>query len=179
MNEKIQENELAIEEIPDGKGVTEVEELEPIEESVAEESSDGEGLREDIDKEREALKAEISRLEQELEKRTTYHTRYMEEIREFSEVFGRDSLERVPESVWKSMEDGVPLAAAYALYEKKNAKLLEKAEAVNKKNASMSAGAIGGAAERGFYSPDEVRAMSAQEVKKNYNLIIESMKKWN
>ena len=125
------------------------------------------------------LKAEIARLRAELDGVRGKNAEFLTEIKEFSEIFGASMLSEVPESVWKSAADGTPLAAAYALYEKKIAKQKELAEAVNKKNAAMSAGAIKNATNPGFFSPSEVRAMSPKEVKKNYNLIIESMKKWN
>ena len=131
------------------------------------------------EEEKEDLMAEIESLKAELESRSKTREKYLAEFREFSEIFGKDTLDNVPPSVWERVEEGVPLAAAYALYEKKNAILVAKAEAVNKKNASMTAGAIKNAAVSGFFSPSEVKAMSAKEVKKNYDLIIESMKKWN
>ncbi|MBO7249740.1 MAG: hypothetical protein J6V42_00510 [Clostridia bacterium] len=137
---------------------------------------DGEDL---LGNDREALKAEIESLKAELDIRSKVRERYVAEFREFSEIFGKDTLDNVPESVWERVEAGVPLAAAYALYEKKNALLLEKAEAVNKKNAAMTTGEINNATVSGFFSPSEVKAMSAKEVRKNYDLIIESMKKWN
>ena len=115
----------------------------------------------------------------ELDSRIKEREKYVAEFREFSDIFGKDTLDDVPESVWECVESGVPLAAAYALYEKKNALLMEKAEAVNKKNATMTTGAINNATVSGFFSPAEVKAMSAKEVKRNYDLIIESMKKWN
>lgn len=134
---------------------------------------------EDIDDEKELLRAEIEALKAELESRGKVRERCVAELREFSDIFGKDTLDEVPESVWARVDEGVPLAAAYALYEKKNALLMEKAEAVNKKNASMTTGAINNATVSGFFSPAEVKAMSAKEVKRNYDLIIESMKKWN
>lgn len=127
----------------------------------------------------ERMSEEIESLRRELEGMREKRTALISEIREFSELFGADALSHVPDSVWESTSGGVPLAAAYALYEKKLAKQRELAECVNQKNAAMSAGAVKNAAYVGFYSPEEVRAMSAKEVKKNYNLIIESMKKWN
>lgn len=131
------------------------------------------------DDERVALKAELERLRTELASLSGKKGAFISEIKEFSEIFGAAALSEIPESVWESASDGVPLAAAYALYEKKTARQKELADAVNKKNASMSAGAVKSVTESGFFSPSEVRAMTPKEVKKNYNLIIESMKKWN
>ena len=125
------------------------------------------------------LRAEIAKLREEIAGVNNKKTEFLCGIKEFAEIFGASALAEIPESVWQSAAEGVPLAAAYALHERKLANQKEVADKVNKKNASMSAGAVKGITESGFYSPAEVRAMSAKEVKKNYNLIIESMKKWN
>ena len=57
--------------------------------------------------------------------------------------------------------------------------LKQRQTEVNLRNALRSTGAITNAADSGYYSPDEVRKMSASEVRQKYGLIKESMKKWN
>lgn len=131
------------------------------------------------DNERLELKAEIDKLRAEIDSIGAKRAAFISEIKEFAEIFGADNVSNIPDEVWESTNRGVPLAAAYALYEKKAAQRAEMTERVNKKNESMSAGAIKNATNPEFFSPTEVRAMSAKEVKKNYNRIIESMKKWN
>lgn len=148
------------------------------EETDASSEEQGGGGLESAD-ERAELRAEIDKLRAELDGISSKRAEFISEIKEFSAIFGADAVCKIPEEVWASTNRGIPLAAAYALYEKKAAQHAELAERVNKKNASMSAGAINNATAPGFFSPAEVRAMSAKEVKKNYNLIIESMKKWN
>ena len=142
----------------------------PLEERGGADSSFDEGA---------GLRAEIDKLRAELDGIGAKRAEFISEIKEFAAIFGADSVSKIPDEVWESTGRGVPLAAAYALYEKKEAQRAEMAERVNKKNASMSAGAIKNATNPEFFSPSEVRAMSAKEVKKNYNRIIESMKKWN
>lgn len=51
--------------------------------------------------------------------------------------------------------------------------------AINARNAEQSSGAVTNTSDSGYFSPSEVRKMSSDEVKKNYSMIIESMKKWN
>lgn len=51
--------------------------------------------------------------------------------------------------------------------------------AINARNAEQSSGAVTNTTDSGYFSPTEVRKMSSDEVKKNYSMIIESMKKWN
>ena len=58
-------------------------------------------------------------------------------------------------------------------------KLRAKAEEVNRRNASRSAGRAGTNAAPEYYSPEEVRAMSAHEVRENYQKIRASMKRWH
>lgn len=127
----------------------------------------------------EELLAEIERLRGELDKRDKENTRMVAEIGEFSAVFPETSLESVPSEVWNSVKAGVPLAAAYALYEKKSAAYQKFTQRVNQKNYEQSSGAVGKERDSIYYSPSEVRKMSPAEVKAKYNIIVESMKKWN
>lgn len=125
------------------------------------------------------LKAEIEALRLMLEKKKKECERVFLELAEFAKIFPKRAIESIPDEVWDSMKDGVPLSAAYALYEKQREADEYNIREVNRLNAERSAGAISSGADGGYYSPDEVRKMTADEVKKNYNLIIESMKKWN
>lgn len=125
------------------------------------------------------LLAEIERLRAELDKRDKENIRMVAEVGEFSEVFPEASLEDIPSEVWNRVKAGVPLAAAYALYEKKSAAYQKFAENVNQKNYEQSSGAIGKKYDSIYYSPAEVKKMSPAEVREKYNIIIESMKKWN
>ena len=101
------------------------------------------------------------------------------QLGEFSELFPNEPLTALPDSVWESVRGGIPLAAAYALYRRKAELRAEQASIINKKNNGMSTGAIGRDTTGSFYTPDEVRAMSRSEIKKNYSKILDSMKKWN
>lgn len=58
-------------------------------------------------------------------------------------------------------------------------KLRVKADEINRRNAARSAGRAGTNASPEYYSPDEVRAMSAAQVRENYQKIRASMKKWH
>ena len=134
---------------------------------------------EDSASETEALKEEIRQLKAALEQKEAEQSRILSQISEFSEVFPKKSLESVPAEVWESVSGGIPLAAAYALYEKKAQSGRELAQSVKARNAERSSGAVGREVVSIYYSPSEVKKMSAAEVKKNYAIIIESMKKWN
>ena len=126
----------------------------------------------------EYLRTELERVRGELDRRERENERIKAEMGEFSSVFPEVKLESVPREVWESVKGGVPLAAAYALYEKKAIAHERLAQSVNAKNSEQSSGAIGKKYDSGYYSPAEVRKMSAAEVREKYNVIIESMKKW-
>lgn len=179
-------------EISDSVGASE---LETGEEStpVAEEYSENEILPEaetnvsdetepqgeDANEELERLRGEVESLRAQLEKKQSENERALLELAEFSELFPNIAVSSIPEEVWQKVKVGVPLSASYALYEKKTQRQAELAAAVNQKNAEKSSGAISRDGGEVYYSPSEVRSMSSGEVRKNYNKIIESMKKWS
>lgn len=143
------------------------------EEIMAEEtSSESDAERADrLASELEALRAEIGRKEEE-------NSRMLSEYSEFSALFPDVTLDSVSESVWENVKRGVPLAAAYALYDRKNHLAEREAALANERNRAASAGSVGGAPTEEFYSPAEVRAMSREEVSANFDKITASMKKW-
>lgn len=55
----------------------------------------------------------------------------------------------------------------------------QKADEINRRNASCSAGRAGTNTAPEYFSPEEVRAMSAHEVRENYQRIRASMKRWH
>ena len=142
------------------------EEAEPIEEPNEE-------------NELEILKRELDALKRELEEKKSVFERMSRDIGEFSDLFPDKNINSIPDTVWESVRSGIPLAAAYALYERKNAIREGVARRANEENGARTTGSIGKDSTENFYTPDEVRAMSRTEVKNNYSKIIESMKKWN
>ena len=171
--EKIEE-EIADESISEAADEQTTEENLP--EAEEEESIETESVEKD---ELASLREELCRLRAELEERKNSLERLGKEISEFSELFPNEPLTALPDSGWESVRGGIPLAAAYALYRRKTELRIEKANATNRKNNEMSTGAIGRDTTENFYTPDEVRAMSRSEIKKNYSKILDSMKKWN
>ena len=106
--------------------------------------------------------------------RTEMREGILREMREFSDLYPDVSYREIPEAVLKSE---LPLVAAYALYEKRCAVEMARAEAENRKNAARSAGGIGFSGEIS-YTPEEVRRMTAAEVRQNYDSILLSMRRW-
>ena len=121
-----------------------------------------------------ALKEQIAKLE--ALKQT--EARILAEIGDFVALFPDVPVEELPDEVWESVRAGAPLAAAYALYEKKKYAEAKRIAAINAKNASRSPGAAGTDTASEYFTPDEVRRMSRAEVHANYSKIKESMKKW-
>ena len=162
------ENEIITEEIA----------LEETQEALAEPSIAEEEQNADVE-DIKALKEQLSYLQAELEASQAMYDRFHTECMEFSQLYPGVALSSIPDSIWNSVKAGVPLAAAYALAEKKEALAKARAEDVNSKNKSLSSGSLNTAKSEEFFSPAEVKAMSASEVRANYAKIITSMSKWH
>ena len=126
-----------------------------------------------------ALKEQLSALKEELEQSRAMYDRFHAECMEFSQLYPTVSLSSIPDSIWESVKSGIPLSAAYALAEKKEALARAKAADVNSKNKALSSGSLSTSKSEEFFTPAEVRAMSAPEVRANYAKIITSMSKWH
>ena len=149
----------------------EVPKNEPEKEEGEEEKSELDKLYEELD----TLKGELARRDALDES----NKRMLRECEEFREYFPDSELSSVPDEVWESVKGGVPLAAAYALYSRKNELHKNRINEINQRNKDMSAGSVKRGGEDKFYSPSEVRAMTREQVKSNYTDIIESMRHWN
>lgn len=109
--------------------------------------------------------------------RQTLTDRMARECEEFEVYFPDVSLRSLPDSVWTQVHAGVPLAAAYALYERGVQNQKKAAEEQTARKEALSTG-LPGAAQSNYFSPSQVRAMSRQEVRENYDRIFESMRHW-
>ena len=156
--------------------VEEVEEEKPLEE-VPEEMPTAEQDAQQPAYDVETLLARIDELERTLAEREQLAERMTRECEEFEVYFPEISLRSLPESVWTQVHAGVPLAAAYALYERglQNQKKKAEEQAARAKNCSVGLPAAG---EEHYFSPAQVRAMSRREVRENYDRIFESMRHW-
>ena len=127
----------------------------------------------------QALKAELDELKLQLEHSRTMYDKLQVECMEFSSLYPDVPLSSIPDNIWESTKAGIPLAAAYALAEKKESIAKAKAMNINSKNNERSSGALNSKCSEEFFSPAEVKAMSAAEVRANYAKIINSMSKWH
>lgn len=123
------------------------------------------------------LRNELKQLREQLASRDAFFTRLGNEYEEFKALYPDTSPETLSENIWKDVLRGVPLAAAYALAERRRQHAEAQAEKSNLENRLRSPGAVSGS-EKEYFTPAEVRAMSRQEVRDNYQKIMYSMKKW-
>lgn len=123
------------------------------------------------------LRTRIGELEAQLAERERLSERIGRECDEFATYFPEVSLHTVPDEVWGDVHAGIPLSAAYALYEKKQQKQREAGERIGARGAAMTGGGVDAAGEQ-YFSPSQVRAMSPQEVRANYDRIFDSMRHW-
>ncbi|MBE6662238.1 MAG: hypothetical protein E7606_03020 [Ruminococcaceae bacterium] len=149
-----------------------IEETEPVAEEVVNEPA-----AEEVNQspgENEALRAEVERLRGEVTRLSAWQERTRSEMEEFCSLFPSVSLASLPPEVREQVDAGVPLPAAYALFEKRET----YRAAAGKKSADSAWRGMNETAGGDYYSPAEVKGMSQKEVHKNYKKIIESMKHW-
>lgn len=123
------------------------------------------------------LRSELKQLRQQLNARDAFWERIGSEFREFGELYPEISPDAIPDSIWEQVRRGIPLAAAYALAERKKTQAMKLAQKANEENRRRSAGAVTGT-EKDYFTPAEVRAMSRNEVRENYQKIMQSMQQW-
>ena len=129
----------------------------------------------------EQLRGELAQLREELamrDARIRQEERITREYAEFCDLYPQIAVSTLPQEIWRDVEGGTPLAAAYALAERKKAVSVAKANESNATNRARSAGAVKNA-ESIEFSPSEVRAMSSAEVRANLPKIMRSMQKWH
>ena len=140
---------------------------------------DGESNETSEPDELETLRSEVKVLKAQLEGERALYGRMSAECAEFAELYPDVSLKSLPDSIWESVKNGVPIAAAYALHERRSSLERTKAELINNANSRSSSGSLDSPPAEDYFSPAEVRAMSAAEVRANYSTIIRSMSKWH
>ena len=125
----------------------------------------------------EQLRRELTELRDAFSRQSRMLERLGKDCEEFSELYPNTSLSELPDAVWEEVRRGIPLAAAYALSERRRKQTEEMATESNLENSRRSSGALD-TPEPDYFSPREVRAMSQADVRKNYQKIMKSMQKW-
>ena len=120
----------------------------------------------------------MTRLEERIAEREATYRRLERECAEFRRLYPETPLSALTDKVWEDVQAGVPMAAAFALDERKRFVLAAEAERTNRENKKVAPEGLSGG-EEVFFSPSEVRQMTPAQVRKNYEKIIQSMEKWN
>lgn len=100
------------------------------------------------------------------------------EYSEFCSLFPGVTLDSLPDTVCDDIRAGIPLSAAYALYERRRDRDAELAATVNGRNAAKSFKLTKSGSDDSYFSFDEVKQMSQHEVRTNYDKILLSMRHW-
>lgn len=145
-----------------------------METTVQAQQSDAPAAAAPVEDELAALRAEAENLRAEL----AAERRLSADLREFCALYPETPVEAIPDAIWAQVKAGIPLAAAYALHERRQQCQREAAEAAHQQAKARSSGALDGAGGEMPYTPAEVRAMSRDEVRRNYAAIMASMKRW-
>lgn len=125
----------------------------------------------------EALRGELTRMREELQQHRERLERLGSEYTEFRTLYPDTDPETLSDEVWSNVKRGVPIAAAVALWEKKKQYTEGLAARQSAENRRRSTGSVTSGAS-GYLSPEEVRSMSPEEVRENYQSILKSMSKW-
>ena len=131
-----------------------------------------------VSNEANALRQELLELRASIESRKQREEKALRELEEFNRLYPDIDVEHLDEGVWKKVSEGLPLSAAYAIHQREQELLKEFADKINIRNANLSAGSAGDSPRQEYYSPDEVKCMSGEEVRKNYSVIKKSMNYW-
>ena len=100
------------------------------------------------------------------------------EVAEFRSLYPEVSPSAIPPSVWDEFSRGVPLAASYARMERERERSASLARLTDARNRAEASPPAGRAVRPGYYTPDEVRAMSQEAVHAHYGAILDSMRHW-
>ncbi len=103
-----------------------------------------------------------------------------EDVELFHTLFPEAGAKDVPKEVWEKVEAGQSLAASFALYTLMCERENERIRRVNEENAASAPPRIrSDGADGTFFSPEAVKKMTREEVRKNYKEILKSMDHWN
>ena len=103
-----------------------------------------------------------------------------EDVAMFHTLFPSVSADKIPGAVWEAVEAGESLTAAYAVHFVQEMRDKERIERLNEENAKAAPPPVRhDGKEESYFSPEAVKAMSREEVRKNYQEILRSMDHWN
>lgn len=96
------------------------------------------------------------------------------------EMFPDVTPEDVPDELWELVENGETLLGAYCILMAKKNIEDQKAREKNRENSMRTPPAVkGGTEKKEYFTRDRVSEMDRNQVRKNYDAIVDSMKYWN
>lgn len=96
------------------------------------------------------------------------------------EMFPDVTPEDVPDELWELVENGETLLGAYCILMAKKNIEEQKAREKNRENSMRTPPAVkGGTEKKEYFTRDRVSEMDRNQVRKNYDAIVDSMKYWN
>lgn len=93
-------------------------------------------------------------------------------------IFPDITAEDIPDEVFSATDNGRGLAAQYALFHIKSEKEKEEQKNTNEKNNLSAPPEIKSGSDEVFFTPEMVKKMTQEEIKRNYRNIMKSMEKW-
>ena len=102
-----------------------------------------------------------------------------EEFALLREIFPERDADDIPDEVFALSENGKNLAAHFALYYLKEEKRKTEQTKKEEENSKSAPPDVKNSPEEAYFTYDEVRNMSEEEIRKNYKNIMKSMEKWN
>ncbi len=103
-----------------------------------------------------------------------------EDVAAFHDLFPEVKAEEIPGEVWEKVEAGESLTGAFAVYFVKALRDRERIDRINAENEKAAPPRVRHDGTDGsYFSPEAVRAMTREEVRKNYQEILRSMDHWN
>ena len=86
----------------------------------------------------DALRAEVAGLRERLAAKEREREEALRELEDFGRLFPDVAIRDVPDSVWQQRERGIPLNAAYALYERESRMAQAKANEINQPRTGIN-----------------------------------------
>ncbi len=100
------------------------------------------------------------------------------ELEEFTLLFPDTDIDAVPDEVWEACPEGEGVCAQYALYLRRSEMKKSCANKKNEENVFSAVPDVKRAEEEAYFTPEQVEKMSRDEVDRNWQTILKSMKNW-
>jgi hypothetical protein len=162
--------------------------LEALEKQEQEEKIQREAQKRNLDPETMRYLNQLEREREEARQKLESETKRQAQYREFFETFPDAKVEDIHPETLEKFHSGIPLKYAYmeqkyseALSEVEKYKLGSESQKANEEAKATSPGSVSqsGTPKQTYFSPEQVRNMSREEIRKNLKDIERSQKQWS